>query len=819
MRHRQAALVIVMVLLSLVPINSSGLDEDGPIDVIMTFPSKDYRVGSDITLNVSVFVGGALRDPDQVSVTFGSGWRELPLVHVSEGKFTSSTEILQEDPTIASQLYFKARASIGPGDVTADTHLQYLNIPSDFDIDILVPDVADQYPSAGQTIEFNILTSYLGERVDATDLTAWYSEQFLLQSDLAVERESKGDYRGEFTIPANWTDGRRLFIGVDASYKNGTVDESDSLAIPIYFETCLLWRQLVELSETSAAVVLHLMDKSSVPLGGARVTAEYRYISLDRYSVRKSLESTTDARGTAVMILSFPDMDTDPQRTHVDFQGHVEFEGGRQNFSERIHVRPRWAPDPEGPFRCEGDPDMVVHPMGSTAHLEYTAYWDGGVLANEAIDVVVWDNRSVRWSGNVSTDLEGRFALDVPVPRDMDEPNDRRIMINLWAQHDGSWGLWKDDISTGWWSWFGYVRDNPDPGISIEKGPFEAGEPLDLTVECELADGLMETAMAIWLPRPLDQWERDSHEWNGAPFLPEWRRYNNRQIASRYGEVLLEWSHDGYLGHLVFPEFLGIETSPFVAVGVASTDPEDPWALATTTGEIPLGSEANATVSIEEIPDDTPLSGNTTITGTAAGGGIVSVEVSIDGGAWTPAEGTTEWTYLLETDVMVSSMHLVSARAIVDGVPGPCSHEAFTTDMAPTISIIQPTEGQVFNTTMTLSGTAADDVQVLSVDVRWNASGWTSISTNGTWEMTFDLTDVDPGNYTFEVRSFDGTRYSDIDSVTVGVEAVEPDGEGPDEDERSSWLPYLGAGPTFGSIILVLVLLLLSRDRRLEPPV
>jgi hypothetical protein len=58
------------------------------------------------------------------------------------------------------------------------------------------------------------------------------------------------------------------------------------------------------------------------------------------------------------------------------------------------------------------------------------------------------------------------------------------------------------------------------------------------------------------------------------------------------------------------------------------------------------------------------LSGTATISGTASDGGqVAGVAVSVDGGAFQPAQGTTSWSYGLDTRAYPDGGHTISVRA------------------------------------------------------------------------------------------------------------------------------------------------------------
>jgi len=70
------------------------------------------------------------------------------------------------------------------------------------------------------------------------------------------------------------------------------------------------------------------------------------------------------------------------------------------------------------------------------------------------------------------------------------------------------------------------------------------------------------------------------------------------------------------------------------------------------------------TISLITPANGATVTGVVAVTGTASDNvAVAKVEVSIDGGAWTLAAGTTNWTYSLNTLGLLNGLHTISARA------------------------------------------------------------------------------------------------------------------------------------------------------------
>jgi len=172
----------------------------------------------------------------------------------------------------------------------------------------------------------------------------------------------------------------------------------------------------------------------------------------------------------------------------------------------------------------------------------------------------------------------------------------------------------------------------------------------------------------------------------------------------------------------------------------------------------------------------------------------------VNNGGWTYKPSSTEW-------ILIGSMGLGDTTTIIYDVtvPGGAAEMTYTlsgeisalgvgpfavtgeTDVTvegdendpPTVTITAPITGTTVAGTVALAGTAADtDGTVTTVEIRDNGGIWTTVTGTTSWSFSWDSTSVADGSHTIDARSFDGTDYSPLDSVTVTVDNI-PD---PTED-------------------------------------
>jgi hypothetical protein len=95
-------------------------------------------------------------------------------------------------------------------------------------------------------------------------------------------------------------------------------------------------------------------------------------------------------------------------------------------------------------------------------------------------------------------------------------------------------------------------------------------------------------------------------------------------------------------------------------------------------------------------------------------------------------------------------------------------------NVPPTVGITTPSEGETLSGEILISGWASDsDGTVERVEVMIESGFWLYIFQSSSWDLLWDTTSESDGPYTVYARSFDGTDYSEVQSVTVFVNNTE----------------------------------------------
>jgi hypothetical protein len=154
-----------------------------------------------------------------------------------------------------------------------------------------------------------------------------------------------------------------------------------------------------------------------------------------------------------------------------------------------------------------------------------------------------------------------------------------------------------------------------------------------------------------------------------------------------------------------------------------------------------------------------------TVSGTAGDNmGVSKVEVLVGNGSWQVATGTTKW--YIPVTLSVGS-NTISARATDTAYNYNVSTCTVTYNpLPPTITISAPTNGQVVTTpSITVSGTASDNVGVSKVEVKMGSGSWQVASGTTSWSKPVTLS---PGSNIISARATDtaGNTMETSTSVT-----------------------------------------------------
>jgi hypothetical protein len=177
------------------------------------------------------------------------------------------------------------------------------------------------------------------------------------------------------------------------------------------------------------------------------------------------------------------------------------------------------------------------------------------------------------------------------------------------------------------------------------------------------------------------------------------------------------------------------------------------------------------TVAFSAPAANATVSGSVTISGSASDDKqLAKVELSVDGGAYQAAQGTTSWTVALDTIGVANGSHTLRARATdAAGNVGVASEMiVVSNDLAPpSVTLASPAAGATVSSTVAVAGTAADDVSVAKVEVAVDGGAYATAQGTTSWTSSIDTTGLANGTHTIAARATDAA--GKVATVSVGI--------------------------------------------------
>jgi len=185
------------------------------------------------------------------------------------------------------------------------------------------------------------------------------------------------------------------------------------------------------------------------------------------------------------------------------------------------------------------------------------------------------------------------------------------------------------------------------------------------------------------------------------------------------------------------------------------------------------GSNSGPVVAISTPTAGADVASSFDVAGSASSSSrtISSVGVSVDGGAWHSASGTTSWSASVDAAQLAPGTHVLSARATdSSGKSTSVSENVVVADTtAPSVTFATPTAGATVGGQVTLTGSAADNVAVSRVDVSVDSGAWQPTTGTTIWSAVVDTSFLPDGTHTFFARATDAAGNTATTSVAVTV--------------------------------------------------
>jgi hypothetical protein len=163
------------------------------------------------------------------------------------------------------------------------------------------------------------------------------------------------------------------------------------------------------------------------------------------------------------------------------------------------------------------------------------------------------------------------------------------------------------------------------------------------------------------------------------------------------------------------------------------------------------------------------------VSGTAADNvGVAKVDVSVDGGVFATAQGTTTWSYAIGAGRLGVGNHTLTARVVDPSGNRALASATFavatTTDSSPpTASFTAPSPDATLSGTATITGTAGDDAQLAKVELSVDGRPYQAAQGTSSWAVSLDTSTYANGPHTLKARATDASGNVGTATETVAV--------------------------------------------------
>ncbi len=661
---RKALLLIVLLtLMAMAPSVSAGLSWNSGLAVFMTYPDGEYDVGDDLIVTVHVFREGEYHTPDSVELTVDGSGRTIGLTEEATGRYKGVVTIADTDLDTAGDLELSADVADGMGlwrDQASDWQWITTEAGTGFEVALRLVEAVDLYPLPGDEVEFQVHVTHRGDPVDPdTDtLVVGYLDPIGTEHELEVTRVATGVFEGTLEIPLSVRESSVYEMMAEAEHTPDGITLYGDDYEEVYVQFLNVWAHITDVTPSAASVDVYVLNLDGTLAEGATVNVDWVYENDAEEDVEDSASGTTDSTGKASFALEYTDLGKDAYS--VDVSGRTTYGVYTQLFEGTIYVREGTDfEDPTG----EGFEVEITNPGpyegGESITVEQVATYDGEPLDNTEIFFYLTDDHKIYRFGSETTDAEGKFDFPLNLPGLGED--EMMTYINCQYHLPGA---------TYWESAYNYIvigdltveslfDEFIDPGVELEVPAFSAGETVDVTLDHASANGDEEQAMLIWGIGPLPE--------NLEDILNlEWEAWNPGELGFLQ-VVPLEFSDGRYIGTFSCPEFLTTDDELFMYGIIVFLEQGDDFedAKAAKIGSVSPIPPNPAPETVITAPEEAEvLGGKIKIKGTASDDtSITKVEVRIDGGAWFEADGTTSWSYEINTNKMEEGNHTVEVRS------------------------------------------------------------------------------------------------------------------------------------------------------------
>jgi hypothetical protein len=152
------------------------------------------------------------------------------------------------------------------------------------------------------------------------------------------------------------------------------------------------------------------------------------------------------------------------------------------------------------------------------------------------------------------------------------------------------------------------------------------------------------------------------------------------------------------------------------------------------------------------------------------------VELSVDGGTYQAASGTSAWTYTLDSTAYPDGGHTLKARATdaagntaVATLSLTVQNTANRDTTPPVVAITVPSPGSAVSGDVAVSGSASDNATVSKVEISVDGGSFSPAQGTASWGFALDTTSLPNGAHTVAARATDeaGNTASALEAISV----------------------------------------------------
>lgn len=450
----EASCLLAVAVLLVAAVPASAFTKSA--NVVITVDRSAYQVGDFVNVTVRVFNYAVPTDPLSIALSLNPGslyGRNLTLSWQSVGVYRATFMIQSTDlgapvPLVATTLRLEATAQVAG---LTDVEDAYLAVVPAHTFRLAVS--ASSFDAApGDTVSLALQVTLDGvpHDADGVAVTAMATSSNLSYESLlvSVANASTGSYLAALTVPGDLVPPGQIVVVSQATLSNATRTQTTYLAVP-GSQPYDVWAYQSVFAPPTIQFTIFVGDAFGGFVSAADVNLSYAYYSSSAGGVSApyGVNATTDVYGRAAFDLYLAGASG---VLGVTYRGNVTKGATRQAISGLL-----FAPTSMSPFQIVRANGYAFFAANTTAELNYTTLSSGLPIAGVTVYYYAQNNVEFVAAGNATSDANGDFTLDLPVP-----PGGLNVLLT--ARSGSTWYSTTD-------------RVDPYPPLAVEATPVRVG--------------------------------------------------------------------------------------------------------------------------------------------------------------------------------------------------------------------------------------------------------------------------------------------------------------------------------------------------------